>query len=82
MYKPPGSDQIVAELIQARSNTLCCESHKHTNSIGIRKNCLSNRMSLLLYQFTGRVIALIVVNIDAYHCSSLSPYVDKIIGDH
>jgi hypothetical protein len=37
IYKSPGSDQIVAELIQARSNTLCCGSHKLTNSTWNKK---------------------------------------------
>jgi hypothetical protein len=32
-YKLPGIDQILAEIIQAGSNTLCSEIHKHINSI-------------------------------------------------
>jgi hypothetical protein len=46
-YNSPGSDQILAELIQAGS----------TNSLilfGIMKNCLLSGKSLLLYQFTKR----------------------------
>jgi hypothetical protein len=45
--------------------------------------------SLLLYQFTRRVIKLTVIIIVGYHkilsnilLSRLSPYFDEIIGDH
>jgi hypothetical protein len=33
MYRSPGIDQIVAELIRAGGNTLCSEIHKLINSI-------------------------------------------------
>jgi hypothetical protein len=39
-YKYPGSDQILAEMIQAGSETLQSEIHKLINIFGIRKNCL------------------------------------------
>jgi hypothetical protein len=32
-YKSPGTDQIPAELIKAEGSTICCEIHKHINSI-------------------------------------------------
>jgi hypothetical protein len=39
-YKSPGSDRILAELIQAGDETSPSEIHKLINSFGIRKNCL------------------------------------------
>jgi hypothetical protein len=68
-YKSPGSDEIPAELIQAK---YCCP--RPTNSLilfGIRKNYLINGRSLLLYQFTKRVIKLTVIIIVGYHCYQL-----------
>jgi hypothetical protein len=61
-YKSPGSDQILAELIQAGGKILCsnCKIHKLI-LFGIRKNCLIIGGSLLLYQFTRRVIKLTIV---------------------
>jgi hypothetical protein len=66
MYKSSGSDQILAELIQAGAETLQSEI---TNSIlfGIRKNCLISGRSLLLYQFTRRAMKLTVVISVVYH---------------
>jgi hypothetical protein len=54
-YKSPGSDVIPAELIQSLI------------LFGIRKNCLISRRSLLLCQFTKRVIKLTVIIIVGYH---------------
>jgi hypothetical protein len=61
----------------------------------IRNNCPISGRSLLLYQFTSRVIKLTVVIIGGYHCyqfytkilsnillSRLSLYIDDIIRDH
>jgi hypothetical protein len=31
--KSPGTDQNLPELVQAGGNALCCEIHKHSNSI-------------------------------------------------
>jgi hypothetical protein len=55
-YTTPGSDQIPAELIQAGRGILLSAIYKLI-LFGIRKNCLING-SLLLYQFTKRVIKL------------------------
>jgi hypothetical protein len=38
---------------------------------GIRKNCLISGRSLLLYQFTRRVMKPTVVIIGGYHCNQL-----------
>jgi hypothetical protein len=68
-YKSPGSDQIPAQLIQAGGATLLS-----THSLilfGIRKNCLINGRTLILYQFTKRVIKLIIIIIVGYHCYQL-----------
>jgi hypothetical protein len=51
-YKSPGSDQSLAELIQAGGETLVSVIHKLINAVRIRKNCLISGRSLLLYKFT------------------------------
>jgi hypothetical protein len=59
-YKSPGSEEIPAEMIQAGGLL-------STNSLilfGIRKDCLISGRSLLLYQFTKRVIELTVIIIN------------------
>jgi hypothetical protein len=66
-HKSPGSDQILAELIQEGGEILLYS----TNSLiifGIRKNCLVRGRSQLLYQFTKRVTKLTVIIIMGYHC--------------
>jgi hypothetical protein len=62
-YKSPGSEEILAELIQAGGEI-------STNSLilsEIRKNYLNSGRSLLLYQFTKRVTQLTVIIIVEYH---------------
>jgi hypothetical protein len=51
-YKLPGSDEILAELIQAGGETLPSKIHKLINSIWTKEKCLINGWSQLLYQFT------------------------------
>jgi hypothetical protein len=53
-YKSPGSDQILAELIQAGGETYGLRSVKSLILFGIRKNCLISGRNLLLYQFTSK----------------------------
>jgi hypothetical protein len=62
----PGSDEMPAELIQAGGELLLPAIHK-LKLFGIRKNCLINGRSLLLYQFTKRVIKLTVIIIVGHH---------------
>jgi hypothetical protein len=66
-YNSPGSDEIPAELIQGGGEILLCEIYKLIILFGIRKNYLVGGRSLLLYQFTKRVIKLTVVIIVGYH---------------
>jgi hypothetical protein len=58
-YKSPGSDEILAEGVQAGGKILCSE------------NCLSSGRGLLLYLFTRRAWKLTVVIIKAYCCYQL-----------
>jgi hypothetical protein len=67
-YELPGSDQILAELIQAHGKILWSEIHKLIIPFGIGKTYLLSGRSLLFYQFTRRVIKLTVVIIVRYHC--------------
>jgi hypothetical protein len=71
-YKSPGSDQILAELIQAGGEILLLEIHKLINSVWNKESCLINGRSQLLYQFTKRVIKLTVIIIVGYHCYHLN----------
>jgi hypothetical protein len=62
---------------------------------GIKRNCLRGGRSQSLYLFIRRMIKQTVVIIEGYHfcqlhtifypiscCQSLTPYVEKMIGDH
>jgi hypothetical protein len=57
-YKLLGTNQILAEMIQAGGETLWFEIHKLINYIW---NCLVSGRLLLLYQFTRKTIKLDVV---------------------
>jgi hypothetical protein len=73
-YKLPGSDEILAELIQAGGKILLYS----LILFGIRQNSLINGKSLLMYQFTKRVIKLIVIIIVGYHCYQLHTKFNRI----
>jgi hypothetical protein len=47
-YKSPGSDQILAELIQAEGEILLSEIHNSLFLFIIRENCLINGRNQLL----------------------------------
>jgi hypothetical protein len=64
MYKFPGTDQIPAELIKAGVKYYVLRYRKLSVLYGIRRNCHSSGRNLLLYQFTKRVIRLIVIIIE------------------
>jgi hypothetical protein len=69
--KSPGSDNILAELIQAGGETLVSVTTNRLIPFGIRKNCLISGRSLLLYQFTRRARNPTVIIIMGYHCYQL-----------
>jgi hypothetical protein len=56
--KSSGSDQILAEMIQAGGEMLLSAIHKLINSIWNEKNCLVSGRNLLLYQATKIVTKL------------------------
>jgi hypothetical protein len=70
-YKSPGSDHIPAELIQTGAKYYCLRSTNSLILFAIRRNCLINGRSPLLYQFTKRMIKLTVIVIVGYHCYQL-----------
>jgi hypothetical protein len=93
-YKSPGSDQIPAELIQAGDETVWSEIHKLINSVCSKeefpdqwkksmsvptrkgnKTCCSNYQGISLLSTSYNILSIILF-------SRLSPYADKIIGDH
>jgi hypothetical protein len=61
-YKSPGSNQILAEPIQAGGGILL-SSINSLILFGIRKECLISERSILLYQFIRRPIKLTVVTL-------------------
>jgi hypothetical protein len=77
--------KILAELSPAGGETYVPRPVNVLILFGIRKNCLSNRRSVLLYQFTKRAIKLIilVVIIKAYYCYQLHTkfYPTSSLGD-
>jgi hypothetical protein len=66
-YKSPGSDHILAELIQAGGEMLLSAITSSLILFGIKMNCLISGRSLLLYQFTKGMIKLT----NNYHCYQL-----------
>jgi hypothetical protein len=67
-YKSPRSKQIPAELLKQEVKHYGLRSINSLILFGIRKNFLISGRSLLLYQFTRRVIKMTVVIILGYHC--------------
>jgi hypothetical protein len=67
-HKSAGSDQIPAELIEARSEMLCSKIHKLINSIWNKEYLPDQWRSLLLYQYTRRVRDMTAVIIMGYDC--------------
>jgi hypothetical protein len=63
-YKSPGSDQILAEMIQG-GGEYCLRSTNSLILYGIRKNCLISGRSLLLYQFAKKGDE---TDCNNYHC--------------
>jgi hypothetical protein len=71
-YKSSGSDQIPAELVQARGETLQSEIHKLINSVWSKEELPDQwKLCILLYQFTRRAIKPTVIIIVVYHCYQL-----------
>jgi hypothetical protein len=66
-YKSPGTDQILAEQIQAGGKTLRCEIHKLINSIWKREE-LPQQWKFL---FIKRGTKLYVIIIEGYQCYQL-----------
>jgi hypothetical protein len=64
-YKSPGTEEILAKLMEAGGETLHSEIHKLV-LYGIRRNCNRSGRSLLLYQFIKRVIRWTVIIIKEY----------------
>jgi hypothetical protein len=70
-YKLPGTDQILAKIIQAGGNALCSDIQNLLILFGIRKNCHSSRRNLLFFLFKKMAMKLIVVITWEYHCYQL-----------
>jgi hypothetical protein len=93
-YKLPGSDQILAELIQAVGETLQSEIHKLNDSIWSKEELPDQRKESIIVPVykkgdktdcsNYREISLLstLYKILSNILSRLSPYVDEIIGDH
>jgi hypothetical protein len=66
-HKSPGTDQIPAELINARVGQFDLSSINLLFLFGIRRNCLRSGRSQSLYLFIGRVIKQTVTIIETHH---------------
>jgi hypothetical protein len=64
--------QVYITSSQQEANCYCPRSTNSLILFGIRKNCVISGRSLLLYQFTKRVIKLTVIIIVGYHCYLLN----------
>jgi hypothetical protein len=67
-YKYPDRDGIQAELMQAGADSLVSVIHKFIHSIRNKKEFSGKWKSLLVYQFTRRVMQPTVKIIMGYHC--------------
>jgi hypothetical protein len=65
------NDQIPSKQIKQEVKHYCLRSINSLIVFGIRKNCLISGRSLLLYQFTKKVIKLTVAIVMGYHCYQL-----------
>jgi hypothetical protein len=67
-YKSPGSDQIPAELIQARGEMLLSVIHKLINSIWNKEELPDQWKESIIVPIQKRLTKLIVIIIVGYHC--------------
>jgi hypothetical protein len=94
-YKSPGNDQIPAELIQAKGETLQCDIHKLINFIWSKEELPEQwKVSIILPIYKKgdktdcsnyRGVSLLSTSYKFLFnilLSRLSPYVYEIIGDH
>jgi hypothetical protein len=94
-YKSPGSDQILAELIQAGSEILLSVVHKLINSIWNKEELpdqWKESITVPIYKVGDKTgcnnycgkspISTSYTILHNIHLSKLSPYIDKIIGYH
>ena len=94
-YKSPGTDQILAELLQAGGRTICSEIHKFINSIWNKE--------VLPEEWKESIVVPVYKKCDKTDCSNyrgllllpttykilsnillsrLTPYAEQIVGDH
>jgi hypothetical protein len=70
-YKSPGIDQIPAELIQARGNTLRSEIHKLINYIWNKEELPEQWKESIIVPIYKKGDRRTVVIIEEYHCYQL-----------
>jgi hypothetical protein len=70
-YKSPGSDEILAELIQARSETLRSDIHKLINSIWNKEELPDQWKDFIIAPIYKKDDNLAVVIVVVYHCYQL-----------
>jgi hypothetical protein len=67
MYKSPGSDQILAKMIQAGGETLHSEIYNLINSIWSKEELPDQWKESIIVPIYKRVIKLTVVIVEEYH---------------
>jgi hypothetical protein len=94
-FKLPGSDHILAELIQAGGEALLSVFHKLINSVWNKEELPDHWMESIIVPIHKKSdktdcnnyhrISLLSTSykiLSNIHLSRLGPYIDKIIGDH
>jgi hypothetical protein len=70
-YKSPGSDQILAELIQAGGEKLLSAVHSLINAIRSNEELPDQWQESIIVPIKKRMIKLTVIIIVEYHCCQL-----------
>jgi hypothetical protein len=65
-HKSPGIDQIPAELIQARSKTLCSHIHKLINSVWNKKELPEQWKESIILRMHKKGDKIVII--EDYHC--------------
>jgi hypothetical protein len=75
-FKSPGSDQILAELIQAGGEILLSTIHKLINSVWNKEELPDQWKESIIVPVTKRLTKLTVIIIVGYHCYQLHNFIE------
>jgi len=78
-HKSPGIGQIPAELMKAGGRTICCEIHKHINSIWNKGKLPEKWKELSLYLSIRRALNKLYIITVSYHVCQLYKILSNIL---